>query len=95
MTTFLGLKAKNFLKENMEVVVMMYNGKPIGVDCPNSVALKVVKTDPSYKGNTVSGGSKPATLETGYIVHVPMHISEGDLLKVDTRTGEYVERVKE
>jgi elongation factor P len=88
-------EARNFLKENMEVVVMMYNGKAIGVDCPNSVALKVVKTDPSYKGNTVSGGTKPATLETGYVVHVPMHISEGDLLKVDTRTGEYVERVKE
>ncbi len=85
--------AVNYLTENMEVVIMTYNEKPIGVDVPNSVALKVVKTDPNFKGNTVTGASKPATLETGHIVHVPMHISEGDLLKIDTRTGEYVERV--
>ncbi len=86
-------EAKNFLTENMEVVIMNYNGKPIGVDCPNSVTLKVVKTDPNHKGNTVSGGSKPAILETGHTVQVPMHIGEGDMLKVDTRTGDYVERV--
>ena len=85
--------AVNYLTENMEVVIMTYNEKPIGVDVPNSVALKVVKTDPNFKGNTVTGASEPATLETGHIVHVPMHISEGDLLKIDTRTGEYVERV--
>jgi elongation factor P len=88
-------EARNFLKENMEVVVMLYNGRCIGVDCPNSVVLKVTKTDPNFKGNTVTGATKPATLETGYTVHVPMHINEGDLLKVDTRTGDYVERVKE
>jgi elongation factor P len=86
-------EAKNYLTENMEVVVMNYNGRPIGIDCPNSVVLKVVKTDPNFKGNTVSGGSKPAELETGHVVQVPMHISEGDLLKVDTRTGDYIERV--
>jgi elongation factor P len=86
-------ESKNFLIENLDCVIMMFNGKAIGVDVPNSVTLKVTKTDPNFKGNTVSGGSKPAELETGHIVHVPMHISEGDMLKVDTRTGEYVERV--
>lgn len=85
--------AKNYLTENLECVVMNYNGRPIGVDCPNSVQLKVVRTDPNFKGNTVTGATKPAILETGYSVNVPMHISEGDILKVDTRTGEYVERV--
>jgi elongation factor P len=85
--------AKNYLQENMQCVIMNYNGKPIGVDVPNSVSLKVVKTDPNFKGNTVTGATKPAVLETGYVVQVPMHINEGDLLKVDTRTGDYVERV--
>jgi elongation factor P len=85
--------AKNYLIENLDVVVMTYNGKAIDVECPNSVQLKVTKTDPNFKGNTVTGAQKPAVLETGYTVHVPMHISEGDVLKVDTRTGEYVERV--
>ena len=85
--------AKNYLIENTECVIMNFNGKPIGVDVPNSITLKVVKTDPNFKGNTVTGATKPAILETGYSVQVPMHISEGDMLKVDTRTGEYVERV--
>jgi elongation factor P len=85
--------AKNFLIENLDCVIMNYNGRAIGVDVPNSVNLKITKTDPNFKGNTVTGATKPATLETGYVVQVPMHISEGDLLKIDTRTGEYVERV--
>jgi elongation factor P len=85
--------SKNYLIENTECVIMNFNGKPIGVDVPNSITLKVVKTDPNFKGNTVTGATKPAVLETGYSVQVPMHISEGDMLKVDTRTGEYVERV--
>ena len=85
--------AANFLIENLDCVIMFYNGKAIGVETPNSVQLKVVKTDPNFKGNTVTGASKPATLETGHVVHVPMHINEGDVLKVDTRTGEYIERV--
>jgi elongation factor P len=85
--------AKNYLIENLDCVIMTFNGKAIGVDVPNSVVLKVVKTDPNFKGNTVQGGSKPAELETGHIVHVPMHINEGDMLKVDSRTGEYIERV--
>jgi elongation factor P len=86
-------EASNYLTENLDCVIMFYNGKAIGVDVPNAVNLKVTKTDPNFKGNTVTGATKPATLETGYTVNVPMHISEGDLLRVDTRTGEYVERV--
>ena len=86
-------EAKNFLIENLECVIMTWNGKTIGIDVPNTVALKVVKTDPNFKGNTVTGATKPATLETGYVVQVPMHINEGDLLKVDSRTGDYVERI--
>jgi elongation factor P len=86
-------EAKNYLIENLECVIMNFNGRPIGVDVPNAVNLKVVKTDPNFKGNTVTGATKPATLETGYVVQVPMHINEGDILRVDTRTGDYVERV--
>jgi elongation factor P len=86
-------EAKNYLIENLDCVIMTFNGKAIGVDVPNSVTLKVTKTDPNFAGNTVTGAQKPAVLETGHTVKVPMHISEGDLLKVDTRTGEYVERV--
>jgi elongation factor P len=86
-------EAANYLIENLDCVVMLYNGRAIGVDVPNAVNLKVTKTDPNFKGNTVTGATKPAMLETGYSVNVPMHISEGDVLRVDTRTGEYVERV--
>ena len=83
---------KNYLIENLEVTVMFFNDRAIGIDVPNTVKLKVTQTDPGLKGNTVTGASKPATLETGLVVHVPLHINEGDLLKVDTRTGEYMER---
>ncbi|RYZ66179.1 MAG: elongation factor P [Proteobacteria bacterium] len=86
-------ESKNYLTENLDCVIMNFNGKAIGVDVPNSVVLKVTKTDPNFAGNTVTGGQKPAELETGHVVKVPMHISEGDMLKVDTRTGDYVERV--
>ena len=85
--------AKNYLIENLECVIMTFNGRAIGVDVPNAVNLKVTKTDPNFKGNTVTGATKPATLETGHVVNVPMHINEGDVLRVDTRTGDYVERV--
>ncbi len=81
-----------YLTGNLEVTMMFFNDRAIGIDCPNTVKLKVVQTDPGHKGNTVTGGSKPATLETGLVVHVPLHINEGDILKVDTRTGEYMER---
>ncbi len=81
-----------YLIENLEVTVMFFNGRGIGIDCPTTVKLKVTQTDPGLKGSTVTGGSKPATLETGLVVNVPLHINEGDTLKIDTRTGEYMER---
>ncbi|MBX9768244.1 MAG: elongation factor P [Bdellovibrionales bacterium] len=87
--------ATNFLLENLEVSVVFYNERAIGIDFPNSVNLKVIETAPSFKGNTVTGASKPAKLETGYTVQVPMHIKEGDVLKVDTRTGDYIGRVND
>ncbi|RMG14511.1 MAG: elongation factor P [Deltaproteobacteria bacterium] len=85
--------AVNFLKENIQADILFFEGKVIGVDLPNTVELKVVKCDPAVKGDTVTGATKPATLETGYTVNVPLFINEGDVLKIDTRTGEYLERV--
>jgi elongation factor P len=85
--------SKNYLIENLEVVILFYNERPVSVDVPKAVNLRVVETAPGFKGNTVTGATKPATLETGLVVHVPMHISEGDLLRVDTSSGDYVERV--
>lgn len=82
----------NFLKENMEVHIRMYNGETFGVQLPNTVELKVVKTEPGIKGDTQSGGSKPAELETGYVVQVPLFINEGDTVVIDTIRGEYVSR---
>jgi elongation factor P len=84
--------ATNFLKENMKVNVMLYQGKVLGVDLPNVVELTVTETDPGIRGDTATGGSKPATLDTGYVVKVPLFINVGDVLRIDTRTGEYVER---
>ncbi|GAB4292283.1 MAG: elongation factor P [Myxococcota bacterium] len=81
-----------FLQENINVSMLFYRGKPIGIDLPNFVILKVVTTEPGIRGDTASGGSKPATLETGAIIQVPLFINEGELIKVDTRSGEYVER---
>lgn len=85
--------AKNYIKENLDAYVLFYNGKAIGVTLPNAVDLKVVKCDPGVRGDTVSGAMKPATLETGYEINVPLFINEGDVLKIDTRTGEYLTRV--
>lgn len=85
-------ESANYLTENLEVTILFFNSRAIGVDVPNSVFLKVVQTDPGFKGNTVTGAQKPATLETGYVVSVPMHVVEGDTLKIDSRTGEYIER---
>lgn len=87
-------EAKKFLKENMLLKILNYRGKPIAVELPTFVELAVLHTDPGVKGDTASGGSKPATLETGAVVRVPFHINEGDVLKIDTRTSEYIERVK-
>jgi elongation factor P len=95
--TFVGEKvlgeAKNYLKENINASVLFYNGKAIGVTLPNSVDLKVTKCDPGVRGDTVSGAQKPAILETGYQVNVPLFINEGDVLKIDTRDGKYLTRV--
>jgi elongation factor P len=86
--------AKLFLKENIEVKILVYKGAPLNVELPMFIELVIAKTDPGYKGDTASGGGKPATLETGAVVRVPFHINEGDTIKVDTRTSEYIERVK-
>ncbi|HHY31860.1 MAG TPA: elongation factor P [Firmicutes bacterium] len=85
--------AKKYLKENMIIGVQMYEGSPIGVELPNFVELAVVDTDPGLRGDTATGGSKPATLETGAVVQVPLFVNVGDIIRVDTRTGQYLERV--
>lgn len=87
-------EAKKFLIENMAVKMLMYSGSPLTVDLPMFVELKIEKTDPGFKGDTASGGSKPAVLESGATVKVPFHLSEGDVIKVDTRTSDYIEKVK-
>ena len=81
-----------YLKDNMEVSILMHDGRIIGVDIPNHVELEVVDTPPAEKGNTAQGGTKPATLETGAVVNVPFFISNGDRIRVDTRTNEYLDR---
>lgn len=83
----------NYLMENLKVTIIFFNDRPVGVEVPRTVVLKVAETDPGMKGDRVTGGTKPATLETGLVVHVPLHISIGDTLKVDTDSGEYIERV--
>ena len=85
----------DFLKENTVCNVLLFGGRPIGISLPNFINLRVERTDPWVKGDTASGDSKPATLETGYVLNVPPFIEEGQLIKIDTRSGEYVERVKE
>ncbi|TEB06647.1 Elongation factor P [Pelotomaculum schinkii] len=84
--------AVKYLKENMIIQVLTFQGKSIGVELPNFVELEVVDTAPGIKGDTASGGSKPATLETGTIVQVPFFINVGDKLQIDTRTGNYIKR---
>ena len=81
-----------FVKENMTVKVLSYKGKVFGVEAPNFVTLQVTKTDPGLKGNTATNATKPATLETGAEIKVPLFIDEGEMINVDTRTGEYMSR---
>ena len=81
-----------YLKENMIVQILLHDSRVIGVDIPAHVELAVVDTPPSEKGNTAQGGTKPATLETGAVVNVPFFISNGDVIRVDTRTNEYLDR---
>lgn len=82
----------NFLLENMEVHIIMYNGETLGVELPNTVHLKVTETEPGIKGDTASGGSKPATMETGLVVQVPFFVNQGDTLVINTSDGSYVSR---
>ena len=85
--------AVKFLKDNMEVELSIANGEIVAVELPFFVELEVVETEPGLKGDTVSGGGKPAKLETGATVTVPLFVNIGDVVKIDTRTGEYIERV--
>jgi elongation factor P len=83
-----------FLKEEMMVTVLDVEGEVMGIELPNSVELEVTDTEPGFKGDTVASSGKPAVLETGAKISVPFHINVGDILRIDTRTGEYLERVK-
>jgi elongation factor P len=87
--------SKDYLKEGIRVEVLYYKGKPISIEFPNFVNLVVTETDPGLKGDTATGGMKKAIMETGLKVNVPLFIKEGELLKIDTRSGDYVERVKQ
>ncbi|TSA86714.1 elongation factor P [Deinococcus detaillensis] len=84
--------AAKFMKENMEMEVTMYGEKPLKITLPNQVILQIVETDPGVRGDTVSGGTKPAKLESGATVQVPLFVENGTSVKVDTRTGEYLSR---
>jgi elongation factor P len=84
---------KNYFQEGANIGVLFYNEKPIAVDVPTFVVLTIVETQPGLRGDTVSGGSKPAKLETGAVVNIPLHLNEGDKIKVDTRDNSYVEKV--
>jgi len=88
-------EAAKWLKEQDTCQVTLYNGEPLSVTPPNFVVLKITLTDPGVRGDTSGGGGKPATLETGAVVRVPLFVDEGEMVKVDTRTGEYVSRAKE
>lgn len=84
---------KNYFQEGAQISVLFYKGKPITVEVPTFVVLTITETQPGLRGDTVSGGGKPATLETGAVVNVPLHLNEGDKIKVDTRDNSYVEKV--
>ncbi len=86
-------EAKDYLKENMNLDILMDGDKPLAIELPNFVDMTVTKSEPGFRGDTARGGSKPATLESGLVVHVPLFVNEGDVVRVDTRTGEYVTRV--
>lgn len=81
-----------FVKENMIVKILSYKGNVFGIEPPTFVELEITETEPGFKGDTATGATKPATLETGAIVKVPLFISQGDIIRIDTRTGEYLER---
>ena len=84
-----------YLKPDCEVAMMKYEEEILGVELPHTIDLTAVKTDPGLRGDTATGGTKPATMETGAVVNVPLFINEGDVIRVDTRTGKYLERVSQ
>ena len=85
--------AVNYLKDGLELELLMHDSDPIGVELPITVELKVEETEPGFRGDTASGGTKPAKLETGLSVNVPLFVNTGEMIRVDTRTGSYIERV--
>ena len=85
--------SQKYLKENLDVDVVFWRGKPINIELPSFIEAAITQCDPGLKGDTASGATKPATLETGAVVSVPLFIKEGETIRVDTRSGEYVERV--
>ncbi|MGV3523803.1 MAG: elongation factor P [Candidatus Sericytochromatia bacterium] len=86
-------RVRKYMKESLEFDVLFWNGAVIGIDPPNFVELEVTETDPGFKGDTATGGTKPATVETGAVVHVPLFVNIGDKLRIDTRSDSYLERV--
>ncbi len=87
-------ESKDFLKENLVIKALFHNKRPIGVEIPMFVELKVTSTEPGMRGDTATGATKPATLESGAVIQVPLFVEEGDVLRIDTRTREYITRVK-
>lgn len=83
---------RNFLKENINVNVLIYNEKIVGIELPNFIDFKIAETEPGVKGNTAAGASKPATLESGGVIQVPLFVNTGDMVKIDTRSKQYIER---
>jgi elongation factor P len=86
--------SKDFLKENLVIKAVFHNKRPIGIETPMFVELKVTQTEPGVRGDTATGATKPATLESGAVIQVPLFVNEGDILRIDTRTREYITRVK-
>ena len=84
--------SKAFLKENLEITALFHNGRAIAIDVPNHVVLEIARTEPGVKGDTATGATKPATLETGHVILVPLFLDEGNHVRIDTRTGLYIER---
>ena len=89
------LDAKQWIKEQDMCTLTLFNGDPLSISAPTFVNLKITDTDPGLKGDTSGGGSKPATLETGAVVRIPLFVQTGEIIKIDTRTGEYVSRAKD
>ena len=87
-------ESKDFLKENLVIKALFHNKRPLGIEVPMFIELKVVQSEPGIKGDTASGSTKPATLESGAVIQVPLFVEEGDMIRVDTRTREYITRVK-